>query len=73
MTCRRCESWAATTRAALDHRLTNMAAAPQVGVYSCPHCFGTDWATTEEFLREEPPRPPSRWQRLMILLWGRPW
>jgi hypothetical protein len=41
---------AATTRAVLDSRLRDIRD-HQSGFESCPHCGGTDWGTTEDFIQ----------------------
>lgn len=55
--CERCEPWCATTRRQLKVRAQNLRYGGEP--YPCEQCGGTEWATTEAFIGEEPSAEPS--------------
>jgi hypothetical protein len=59
--CLHCQQWAARSHKQLRIRLKNIHFNKAATVFPCPHCEGTAWATTEEFVRGKPP------------LWDRIW
>lgn len=60
MTCANCEGWAAKSLEQLRRRLRNIEEHPEVTPHVCPNCKGTDWATTEEFIKKPSAEGPLK-------------
>jgi hypothetical protein len=57
MPCDVCKHDAPYTQAQLDRRKHELERSPNVGVYPCPECGGTDYMLSTANLNQAPPRP----------------
>lgn len=53
-TCPFCLAMASRSKAALDNRIANIKAYPEVRIAECPQCGGTEWATTDATIHVAP-------------------
>lgn len=51
--CSTCKPWASTNRPQLSNRINNMVHDQDVTVHPCPECGSTEWAITDEMIRED--------------------
>lgn len=57
MTCEICKHMAPISEQMLKNRLANIAEHPEVSIYPCGKCGGTEYMTTREFIKPVEPRP----------------
>lgn len=68
MICDMCSGWAAKTERVLALRMANIVANPHVRTHRCPHCQGTDWATTDLYLMPRDLEQEDRVDRMITRL-----
>lgn len=62
MICEICKPMAAVTERMWRNRQRNLADYPDVAVYKCGACGGTEWATTRDYIKSPQLGQPYHWR-----------